>query len=525
MQIENLTPEEKLAKEMQEERAAYKLDNGYFSIEEHTEGWDCNFYDKNMIAFDGGLYDDTTISISEAINNILDGEVFVGKDNLLNRTAPMLDFDEFMEEKDNCEREHTQSQLKEFAFKKNEDNAYSIYQLKHSDYTRDFHFEGTAHLERKNIDIEKSNFNNVYTDSFDDSIKDLSNNEKLNYLWETFNINHPQDFTGHSLSVSDVVAIKENGEVTYHFVDSYGFKEIPFENVVEKMHEVDTKAHLTELVGIAKDDIKSLVDVLSSDNFARDELAKAISIANLQEELEGDFSFEDVSRLNSYCRDVWLKVDEVSFEKIKDFATAAINENRATIDEIISITRSEFGSAVLDNDTYILSELFPKENNEQLLTPDSDNIKVDGHIGTWYVVDTEKIDGKEYFLLEHEEHGDMAPNVIVDSTGHLMLSDVANGFDDLTDHFNSMIDSPLATVEKSEEQNYNMIDGVMNNVEKNDVLEELKQAQADVKAEKEESKKTDTPEKRPSVLAKLREAKEQVKQNDNQKEKNKDVER
>ncbi|WP_317854379.1 YodL domain-containing protein [Chakrabartyella piscis] len=395
MQIENLTPEEKLAKEMQEERAAYKLDNGYFSIEEHTEGWDYNFYDQNMVVTDGGVYDDTTISITEAINSILDGEVFVGKDNLLNRTAPMLDFEEFWEEKDNCEQEHTQSQLKEFAFEKNEDKSYSIYQLKHSDYTRDFRFEGVAHLERKNIDIEKSNFNNVYTGSFDDSLKDLSKNEKLNSLFEKFNINHPQDFTGHSLSVGDVIGLKENTQVSYHFVDSYGFKEVPFENVVEQVHEVDTKAHLVELVGIAKDDTKSLVDVLSNDSFARDELAKAISIANLQEELEGNFSFEDVAKLNSYCRDVWLKVDEVSFEKIKDFATAAINENRASIDEIISITRSEFGSAVLDNDTYILSELFPKESNEQLLTPDSDNIKVDGHIGTWYVVDTEKIDGKD----------------------------------------------------------------------------------------------------------------------------------
>ncbi|WP_317856076.1 DUF4316 domain-containing protein [Chakrabartyella piscis] len=119
----------------------------------------------------------------------------------------------------------------------------------------------------------------------------------------------------------------------------------------------------------------------------------------------------------------------------------------------------------------------------------------------------------------------MAPNVIVDITGHLMLSDVYNGFDDLTDHFDSMIDNPIATLEKSEEQNYNMIDGVINNIEKDDVLEELAQAQADVKAEKEESKKADLPKKRPSVLSKLREAKEQVKQNDKQKEKNKDVER
>lgn len=42
-----------------------------------------------------------------------------------------------------------------------------------------------------------------------------------------FNISRPQDFEGHSLSVSDVIAIKRNGEVSVHYVDSIGFKELP----------------------------------------------------------------------------------------------------------------------------------------------------------------------------------------------------------------------------------------------------------------------------------------------------------
>ena len=42
-----------------------------------------------------------------------------------------------------------------------------------------------------------------------------------------FNLSRPQDFEGHSLSVSDVIAIKRNGEVSVHYVDSIGFKELP----------------------------------------------------------------------------------------------------------------------------------------------------------------------------------------------------------------------------------------------------------------------------------------------------------
>ena len=51
--------------------------------------------------------------------------------------------------------------------------------------------------------------------------------EKLEQLFETFNVDRPADFTGHSLSVSDIVAIRQNGVVSCHYVDSVGFKELP----------------------------------------------------------------------------------------------------------------------------------------------------------------------------------------------------------------------------------------------------------------------------------------------------------
>ena len=51
--------------------------------------------------------------------------------------------------------------------------------------------------------------------------------DKLNELYETFNIRRPEDFRGHSLSVSDIVALKQNGVVSCHYVDSWGFKELP----------------------------------------------------------------------------------------------------------------------------------------------------------------------------------------------------------------------------------------------------------------------------------------------------------
>jgi hypothetical protein len=51
-------------------------------------------------------------------------------------------------------------------------------------------------------------------------------NETLEDLFYKFNMEHPEDFKGHSLSVSDVVVVKERGKSTAHYVDSIGFKQV-----------------------------------------------------------------------------------------------------------------------------------------------------------------------------------------------------------------------------------------------------------------------------------------------------------
>lgn len=53
--------------------------------------------------------------------------------------------------------------------------------------------------------------------------------------------------------------------------------------------------------------------------------------------------------------------------------------------------------------------------------------KIDGYIGTWYSIDSEIIQGEEYFLLESEEFGDDVPCIVVDSNLKVVLDDVCNG--------------------------------------------------------------------------------------------------
>ena len=132
---------------------------------------------------------------------------------------------------------------------------YGIYQLKDSPELRGFHFAGTGELLRRNLlsddfkEIQPGNYNLIYTGELSD-IQGQTQSQRLNSLFEKFNIDHPADYKGHSLSVSDIVVLHEDGKNSTHFVDSYGFTELPhFTRALEgvKEQEADrTGIELTE---------------------------------------------------------------------------------------------------------------------------------------------------------------------------------------------------------------------------------------------------------------------------------------
>jgi antirestriction protein ArdC len=113
---------------------------------------------------------------------------------------------------------------RENSFLNNPADSYAIYQLKNGDELRDYHFEGMERLQKAGLSVERGNYELVYTDELH---YPGDTYDKLNGLYQTFNINHPADFTGHSLSVSDIVALKQDGVVSCHYVDSFGFQELP----------------------------------------------------------------------------------------------------------------------------------------------------------------------------------------------------------------------------------------------------------------------------------------------------------
>ena len=114
---------------------------------------------------------------------------------------------------------------------------YGIYQLKDNEALRDFHFAGIESLKRRgiikdNLDaIKPENYNLVYVGELSELSKDYiglqTQGDTLEALYEKFNIDRPEDFKGHSLSVSDIVVLHEKGENSAHFVDSVGFTRLP----------------------------------------------------------------------------------------------------------------------------------------------------------------------------------------------------------------------------------------------------------------------------------------------------------
>lgn len=101
-----------------------------------------------------------------------------------------------------------------------EQDNFSIYQIKSGDETRDYRFEPYDRLQATGRSVDRANYDLVYTARLDGKTT-------LEDIYRTFNIDHPADFKGHSLSVSDVVVLHQGGKDTAHYCDSFGFQQVP----------------------------------------------------------------------------------------------------------------------------------------------------------------------------------------------------------------------------------------------------------------------------------------------------------
>ena len=103
-------------------------------------------------------------------------------------------------------------------------DCFAIYQLKQTDDLRGIRYEGLERLKASGQEVEHSNYDLVYTAPL---TSPGSTPEQLDRLYEQFNLQKPADFHSPSMSVSDIVAIRQGGRLSCYYCDSIGFEQIP----------------------------------------------------------------------------------------------------------------------------------------------------------------------------------------------------------------------------------------------------------------------------------------------------------
>lgn len=110
-------------------------------------------------------------------------------------------------------------------FLANSADAFAIYQLRHHENTHDHRFMAMSQLQAAGLTVERTNYEVVYAGALHQT-SGKAVPELLNDIFYRFNMERPEDFHGHSLSVSDIVALKIDGSVSAHYVDRYGWQEL-----------------------------------------------------------------------------------------------------------------------------------------------------------------------------------------------------------------------------------------------------------------------------------------------------------
>lgn len=281
---------------------------------------------------------------------------------------------------------------------------FGIYQITARDQEHDYRFMNLDFVKRHGMKVNRADYELVYT-------APLTEKDTLEAIYERFNIQRPADFTGHSLSVSDVVVLNDGKSIKACYVDSIGFAELPDffkERKMDLQKETILDEQLQEIEIFDKPG-------LFSNGRLRDEDVP-----------EGLYRYD--LRGSDYDSGQPILVEKTVI--VNHAASILMAEEL----DLGADGRLELGEEGLNFTGGLLTvREFMKEQEEKnngLLHGDSYNITVEGHIGTWYTIDETEVNGEKFFLLEHEEYGDEAACVAVNEQGKLVAEDLWNGFDE-----------------------------------------------------------------------------------------------
>lgn len=221
------------------------------------------------------------------------------------------------------------------------EDRFGIYQLKDTEEARDIHFMGMDYLESKGIAVTKENYELLYT-------APLEEGTSLEDIYTRLNIDRPADFRGHSLSVSDVVVLHQNGENTSHYVDSFGYREVP-EFTKEFMAE-----HTQEQASVIDETAEILSEIAQEHAQDEPDRENEVFLVNYNEWREvGTLDFEqNYFAIDNPYADGDLRLLHLQ-NQIKDITPAGVHYD----------TYEEAAAALYEAEREMANMPFNKENN------------------------------------------------------------------------------------------------------------------------------------------------------------------
>lgn len=227
---------------------------------------------------------------------------------------------------------------------------FGIYQLKDTEEARNLWFEGMDFYEREEKGILKDNYELIY-------VGDLRENEDLEDIFVRFNINLPDDFTGHSLSVGDIVVLNRKGEITANFVDDFGFKSLEnfWKKDIQKEHTATDST-----INAEEKDMKKKMLQLDMDG----------TLANLTKEvLDKDGNFH-ISTLNKMMKEEDFFYRLTPFENMILAVKNFIKMHPEVEVSILSTAMPDEPPAIPKQKGAWLDKHLPEITNRYFVTPD-----------------------------------------------------------------------------------------------------------------------------------------------------------
>ena len=434
---ENGVSKDRTTKEVEAESVAYVvcshfgLDTSEYSFS-YIAGWSSN---KEMSELRNSM-DTIRVTSSKLIEDITEKLIELRKEKAMEE-------EEIMESVSEKERDETEQEdrTNENSFFERTDDSYAIYQYDNTDGNWGYKFMGLSIISNMGLSVDGKDYRMIF-------MEQLHEHDSLDELYHRFNAERPEGFDGHSLSVSDVVIMKRNGEMKAYYVDDVGFSELPEftkqrEQIIDRSNDSPVYAGTLEQAVRQKDadayldsrklniDCKKAIEEAIQENYdgirLKDDAAKDVVrrfgeermnfvMANTIREsfLEGRFSKQNkewAEHINipeniSHGRN--LNLDYI------------IESHPVVLDDFISMARFEIRMLKIERAI---------EDAEVPITADTNDYVADGHEGAWHTIEERKYAGEKFFLMEHNEFGSNVAEIIVTENGQLVAEDLWNGFD------------------------------------------------------------------------------------------------